>query len=133
MTLREDGFGQSRRAGERGRTSRQRAGLTDQAGPAVTGHRFGEVTAQGLEELGPPNPVGVKVGRDGLEARDVVNKPSAHLTLADQQRQWVAVTRALNDVWPGSGALLCWGRRRSDEPPHVRQFSPYRDGRMRRL
>ena len=26
--------------------------------------------------------------------------------LADQQRQWVAVTRALNDVWPGSGALL---------------------------
>jgi PadR family transcriptional regulator PadR len=27
-------------------------------------------------------------------------------TLADQQRQWVAVTRALNDVWPGSGGLL---------------------------
>ena len=26
--------------------------------------------------------------------------------LADQQRQWVAVTRALNDVWPGSGVLL---------------------------
>jgi hypothetical protein len=26
--------------------------------------------------------------------------------LADQQRQWVAVTRALNDVWPGSQALL---------------------------
>jgi DNA-binding PadR family transcriptional regulator len=26
--------------------------------------------------------------------------------LADQQRQWVAVTRALNDVWPGSGSLL---------------------------
>jgi DNA-binding PadR family transcriptional regulator len=26
--------------------------------------------------------------------------------LADQQRQWVAVTRALNDVWPGSGRLL---------------------------
>jgi PadR family transcriptional regulator PadR len=25
--------------------------------------------------------------------------------LADQQRQWVAVTRALNDVWPGSGVL----------------------------
>jgi hypothetical protein len=21
--------------------------------------------------------------------------------LADQQRQWLAVTRALNDVWPG--------------------------------
>lgn len=27
-------------------------------------------------------------------------------TLADQQRQWTAVTRALNDVWPGSGGLL---------------------------
>ena len=26
--------------------------------------------------------------------------------LADQQRQWKAVTRALNDVWPGSGGLL---------------------------
>ena len=26
--------------------------------------------------------------------------------LADQQRQWLAVTRALNDVWPGSGSLL---------------------------
>jgi len=26
--------------------------------------------------------------------------------LADQQRQWVAVTRALNDLWPGSGAVL---------------------------
>ena len=26
--------------------------------------------------------------------------------LADQQRQWVTVTRALSDVWPGSGGLL---------------------------
>ena len=26
--------------------------------------------------------------------------------LADQQRQWAAVTRALNDVWPGSGVML---------------------------
>jgi PadR family transcriptional regulator PadR len=26
--------------------------------------------------------------------------------LADQQRQWVAVTRALNDIWPGSGGML---------------------------
>ena len=26
--------------------------------------------------------------------------------LADQQRQWLAVTRALNDVWPGSGVVL---------------------------
>jgi PadR family transcriptional regulator len=27
-------------------------------------------------------------------------------TLADQQRQWLTVTRTLNDVWPGSGAML---------------------------
>ena len=26
--------------------------------------------------------------------------------LADQRRQWAAVTRALNDLWPGSGLLL---------------------------
>jgi PadR family transcriptional regulator, regulatory protein PadR len=26
--------------------------------------------------------------------------------LANQQRQWLTVTRALNDVWPGSGLLL---------------------------
>ncbi len=26
--------------------------------------------------------------------------------LADHQRQWATVTRALNDVWPGSGVLL---------------------------
>jgi DNA-binding PadR family transcriptional regulator len=26
--------------------------------------------------------------------------------LADQQRQWRTVARALNDVWPGSGTLL---------------------------
>jgi PadR family transcriptional regulator, regulatory protein PadR len=29
--------------------------------------------------------------------------------LADQQRQWLAVTRALNDVWPGSGLLTAVG------------------------
>jgi PadR family transcriptional regulator, regulatory protein PadR len=26
--------------------------------------------------------------------------------LADQRRQWETITRTLNDVWPGSGALL---------------------------
>jgi DNA-binding PadR family transcriptional regulator len=28
------------------------------------------------------------------------------VALAEKQRQWVAVTRALNDVWPSSGGLL---------------------------
>ena len=27
-------------------------------------------------------------------------------TLADQQQQWVAVTRALKDVWPGPDSML---------------------------
>ena len=26
--------------------------------------------------------------------------------LAEQQQQWVAVTRALSDIWPGSGGML---------------------------
>ena len=26
--------------------------------------------------------------------------------LADQRRQWETITRALNDLWPGSGVLL---------------------------
>jgi PadR family transcriptional regulator, regulatory protein PadR len=26
--------------------------------------------------------------------------------LADQRRQWLAVTKALNDIWPGSGVVL---------------------------
>ena len=26
--------------------------------------------------------------------------------LADQRRQWMTVTRALNDIWPGSGGLF---------------------------
>jgi PadR family transcriptional regulator PadR len=29
--------------------------------------------------------------------------------LADQRRQWATVTRALNDVWPGSSMLLTAG------------------------
>ena len=29
--------------------------------------------------------------------------------LAEQQRQWAAVTRALSDVWPGSGVMLTAG------------------------
>ena len=28
------------------------------------------------------------------------------VALADQQQQWETITRALNDVWPGSGVLM---------------------------
>ena len=58
---------------------------------------------------------------DGLEAHDLVERAACasdrrvvyavitdegRAALADQQRQWLTVTRALSDVWPGSGALL---------------------------
>jgi hypothetical protein len=29
--------------------------------------------------------------------------------LAEQQRQWSTVTRALNDVWRGSGGMMALG------------------------
>jgi PadR family transcriptional regulator PadR len=43
---------------------------------------------------------------EGRRRKYYVITEDGRATLADQQRQWVAVTRALNDVWPGSGALL---------------------------
>jgi PadR family transcriptional regulator, regulatory protein PadR len=43
---------------------------------------------------------------EGRRRKYYVITDDGRAALADQQRQWVAVTRALNDVWPGSGALL---------------------------
>jgi DNA-binding PadR family transcriptional regulator len=43
---------------------------------------------------------------EGRRRKYYVITDDGRTALADQQRQWVAVTRALNDVWPGSGALL---------------------------
>jgi DNA-binding PadR family transcriptional regulator len=43
---------------------------------------------------------------EGRRRKYYVITEDGRAALADQQRQWVAVTRALNDVWPGSGALL---------------------------
>jgi DNA-binding PadR family transcriptional regulator len=43
---------------------------------------------------------------EGRRRKYYVITDDGRTALADQQRQWVAVTRALNDVWPGSQALL---------------------------
>ena len=43
---------------------------------------------------------------EGRRRKYYVITDDGRAALADQQRQWVAVTRALNDIWPGSGGLL---------------------------
>ncbi len=43
---------------------------------------------------------------EGRSRKYYVLTDDGRTALADQQRQWVAVTRALNDVWPGSGGSL---------------------------
>jgi PadR family transcriptional regulator PadR len=57
-------------------------------------HRLGYVTT---EWRTPPG---------GRRRKYYVITDDGRAALADQQRQWVTITRALNDVWPGSGALL---------------------------
>ena len=57
-------------------------------------HRLGYVTT---EWRTPP---------EGRRRKYYVLTDEGRATLADQQQQWVTITRALNDVWPGSGVLL---------------------------
>jgi DNA-binding PadR family transcriptional regulator len=42
----------------------------------------------------------------GRRRKYYVITDAGRAALADHQRQWAAVTRALSGVWPGSGALL---------------------------
>ena len=57
-------------------------------------HRLGHVTQ---EWRTPP---------EGRRRRYYAITDEGRAALADQQQQWVTVTRALKDVWPGSGAVL---------------------------
>jgi DNA-binding PadR family transcriptional regulator len=57
-------------------------------------HRLGYVTT---EWRTPP---------EGRRRKYYVITAEGRAALADQQQQWVTITRALNDVWPGSGMLL---------------------------
>jgi DNA-binding PadR family transcriptional regulator len=43
---------------------------------------------------------------EGRRRRYYAITDEGRAALAEQRQQWVAVTRALNDLWPGSGALL---------------------------
>jgi PadR family transcriptional regulator, regulatory protein PadR len=43
---------------------------------------------------------------EGRRRRYYVITDDGREALADQRRQWVTVTRALNDVWPGPRVLL---------------------------
>ncbi len=43
---------------------------------------------------------------EGRRRRYYMVTEEGRAALAEQQRQWMTVTRALNDVWPGSGGPL---------------------------
>ena len=46
-----------------------------------------------------------RTSQEGRRRQYYVMTDEGRDALADQRRQWAAVTRALNDVWPGSGGL----------------------------
>ncbi len=60
-------------------------------------HRLGRLGYVTTEWRSPP---------EGRRRKYYVITEEGRAALAEHQRQWVAVTRALNDVWPGSGVLL---------------------------
>src|SRR3954470_13132041 len=47
-----------------------------------------------------------RVPPEGRRRQYYVLTDEGRAALAEQRRQWLAVTRALNDMWPGSGVLL---------------------------
>jgi PadR family transcriptional regulator PadR len=47
-----------------------------------------------------------RMSSEGRRRKYYMVTDDGRAALADRQRQWATVTRALNDVWPGSGALL---------------------------
>ena len=60
-------------------------------------HRLGYVTTEWRTPAGGRSRKYYAITREGRAA------------LADQQQQWVTVTRALQDVWPGSNGVLTAG------------------------
>jgi PadR family transcriptional regulator PadR len=57
-------------------------------------HRLGYVTTES------------RTSPEGRRRKYYVLTDDGRAALADHRRQWATVTRALNDVWPGSGGLL---------------------------
>jgi DNA-binding PadR family transcriptional regulator len=60
-------------------------------------HRLGRLGYVTTEWRTPP---------EGRRRRYYAITDQGRAALADQRRQWLAVTRAMNDVWPGSGGML---------------------------
>jgi PadR family transcriptional regulator PadR len=60
-------------------------------------HRLGRLGYVTTEWRSPP---------EGRRRKYYVITDEGRSALAEHQRQWVAVTRALNDAWLGSGTLL---------------------------
>lgn len=60
-------------------------------------HRLGRLGYVTTEWRSPP---------EGRRRKYYVITDLGRAALAEHQRQWVAVTRVLNDAWRGSGALL---------------------------
>ena len=60
-------------------------------------HRLGRLGYVMTEWRTPP---------EGRRRKYYVITDEGRAALAEHRRQWAAVTRALNDAWPGSGALL---------------------------
>ena len=58
---------------------------------------------------------------EGRRRQYYVVTDDGRTALADQRRQWATVTRALNDVWPGSGGLLTVPARRRRWSPSSRR------------
>ena len=63
-------------------------------------HRLGRLGYVTTEWRTPP---------EGRRRKYYVITKDGRKTLADQQRQWAAVSRALNNVWPGGGLLAAVG------------------------
>ena len=60
-------------------------------------HRLGRLGYVTTEWRTPP---------EGRRRRYYTMTDEGRAALVEQQRQWAAVVRALNDVWPGSGGVL---------------------------
>ena len=79
-----------------------RGGPTDGFARHLAG-RFGEVTAERLEELGPPYAVGDRVGLDGLEARfeeQLAGRPQVELLILDAEGEEAAVLATFPGIEP---------------------------------
>ncbi len=65
--------------------------------------RFGEVTAERLEELGPPYAIGDRVGLDGLEARfeaQLAGRPTVDVQVVDAEGELVEVVTSFAGADP---------------------------------